>query len=57
MGVEPNLKPEVPEDSAEVAETGVLVGVLKLKDAVFGVVDIPNKNPVFEGVSSPAEMI
>ena len=41
----------VPDDSAVVADTGVLVGV-KLNDAPFGEVGTPKRKPVFEGVSS-----
>ena len=60
VGVEPNLKPPalrlngpagVPDDSAVVADAGVLA-VVKLNEPVLGEVGIPNRNPVFVGVSS-----
>ena len=57
LGETPNLNPlvlrlkGVPDDSAVVAETGVLA-VVKLNEAAFGEVGIPNRKPVFGGVSS-----
>lgn len=61
LGDVPNLNPlllrlnGVPDDSAVVAETGVLA-VVKLNEAAFGEVGIPNRKPVFGGVSSAAKI-